>query len=175
LAFTKKEKKQMLAQYEQWLNESEAVFFISYGKMGMKEIDDLRQKVRESGSEAHVVKNTLMTKAFQNIGVEEPKYLEGTTLAGFAFNDPPALAKVLKEATKKSEVFSIKAGYLGSQLLSEAEISALAELPPLPVMRATILGTIMAPASKLVRTIAEPARGLAAVVKAYSEKAEAAG
>jgi len=51
----------------------------------------------------------------------------------------------------------------------------LAELPPLPVMRATLLGTIMAPASKLVRTIAEPARGLAAVVKAYSENATVAG
>lgn len=175
MAFTKKEKKQILAQYEQWLNDSEAVFLISYAKMSMKEIDDLRKKVREAGSEAHVVKNTLMTKAFQNVGVEEPQFMEGTTLAGFAFSDPPALAKVLKEVTKKSEIFSIKAGYLGTQLLSEAEISALAELPPLPVMRATLLGTIMAPASKLVRTIAEPARGLAAVVKAYSEKAEAAG
>jgi len=44
-------------------------------------------------------------------------------------------------------------------------------LPSLPVMRATLLGTISAPASKLVRTLAEPARSLASVVKAYSEKA----
>lgn len=174
LAFTKKHKKQMLEQYEQWLQESEAVFFVSYDKMGMSQIDALRAKVRETGSEAHVVKNTLMTKAFQNKGIAEPQSLEGTTLAGFAFNDPPALAKVFKEAAK-TDIFEIKAGYLGDQLLSAAEIDALAELPPLPVMRATLLGTIMAPASKLVRTIVEPARGLAAVVKAYSEKAEAAG
>jgi large subunit ribosomal protein L10 len=33
-----------------------------------------------------------------------------------------------------------------------------------------LLGTILAPASKLVRTLAEPARGLAAVIKARSEK-----
>lgn len=164
----------MMAQYEQWIQDSEAVFLVTYEKMGMKEIDTLRQKVREAGGEAHVVKNTLMIKAFQNNGVEEPKSFEGRTLAGFAFSDPPALAKTLKDAAK-GDIFEIKAGYLGTQLLSAAEISALAELPPLPVMRATILGTINAPASKLVRTIAEPARGLAAVVKAYSEKAEAAG
>jgi len=175
LAFTKKQKTQMMAQYEQWIEDSEAVFFITYENMSMKEIDDLRQKVRDAGSEAHVVKNTLMAKAFQNKGIENPQALEGRTLAGFAFSDPPALAKVLKEATKKSEIFKIKAGYLGTQLLSEADIAALAELPPLPVMRATILGTLMAPASKLVRTLVEPARGLAAVVKAYSEQAEAVG
>ncbi len=175
MAFTKKQKKQMMAQYEQWIEDSQAVFLITYNNMGMKEVDDLRQKVRDAGSEAHVVKNTLMAKAFQNKGIENPQSLEGRTLAGFAFSDPPALAKVFKEATKKSEIFEIKAGYLGSQLLSEADISALAELPPLPVMRATILGTLMAPANKLVRTLVEPARGLAAVVKAYSEKAEAVG
>ena len=54
-------------------------------------------------------------------------------------------------------------------MLNASQIKALADLPPLPVMRATLLGTILAPASKLVRTLAEPARGLAAVIKAYSE------
>jgi large subunit ribosomal protein L10 len=53
-------------------------------------------------------------------------------------------------------------------------VKSLSELPPLPVVRAQLLGTLQAPASKLVRTIAEPARSLAAVFKAYSEKALAA-
>jgi len=47
-------------------------------------------------------------------------------------------------------------------------------MPPLPVMRAQLLGVLQAPASKFVRTLAEPARGLAAVVKAFTEKAPAA-
>jgi large subunit ribosomal protein L10 len=165
----------MITQYEQWSRKSQAVFFVSYAKMNMKEIDDLRTKVRETGSEIHVVKNTLLTKVYQSAGIKEPVGLVGTTLAAFAFTDPPALAKVLKESFKKSEVFEVKSGYLGKNALTKAQIDALAELPPLPVMRATLLGTIMAPASKLVRTLAEPARGLAAVVKAYSENATAAG
>ncbi len=175
MAFTKKQKKEIKAQYEQWLQNSEAVFFISFNNMSMKEIDDLRKKVRETGSEVHVVKNTLMTKAFQDIGIAEPSYLDGTSLAAFAFSDPPSLAKVFKDATKKSTIFEVKGGYLGKQLISAADISDLAELPPLPVMQATILGTIMAPASKLVRTLAEPARGLAAVIQAHSEQLSVAG
>lgn len=170
MAFSKKHKTKMMAQYEQWLQDSEAIFFLEYQKMSMKEMDDLRTKVRETGSEIHVVKNTLLSKAFQNTGIVSEFDMEGTTMAGFAFSDPPALAKVFKEVTKKSEVFAVKSGYLGNRQISDREINSLAELPPLPVLRATLLGLINSPASKLVRTIAEPARGLAAVVKAYSEQ-----
>jgi large subunit ribosomal protein L10 len=53
-------------------------------------------------------------------------------------------------------------------------VKILSELPPLPVMRAQLLGVLQAPAGKLVRTIAEPARGLAGVIKAFSEKASVA-
>jgi len=55
-------------------------------------------------------------------------------------------------------------------LLNPQQVKALADLPSLPVMRAMLMGTILAPASKLVRTLAEPGRGLAAVIKANSEK-----
>lgn len=170
MAFTKKQKKQILAQYEQWLKNSEAIFFLEYQKMNMKEMDTLRTKVRETGSEIHVMKNTLLSKAFQNTGIDTEFGMVGSTIAGFAFTDPPALAKVFKEATKKSEVFSVKSGYLGVRKISQTDVNSLAELPALPVLRATLLGLINSPASKLVRTIAEPARGLAAVVKAYSEQ-----
>jgi large subunit ribosomal protein L10 len=54
--------------------------------------------------------------------------------------------------------------------LNVAQVKSLASLPPLPVVRAQLLGVLQAPASKLVRTLAEPARQVAAVVKAYSEK-----
>ena len=57
--------------------------------------------------------------------------------------------------------------------LNATQVKSLSEMPPLPVMRATLLGVLQAPASKLVRTLAEPARGLAAVVKARSESAQA--
>ncbi len=54
--------------------------------------------------------------------------------------------------------------------MNASQIKALADLPPLPVMRAKLLGLLQTPASQLVRTLAEPARGLASVVRAYSEK-----
>jgi large subunit ribosomal protein L10 len=54
--------------------------------------------------------------------------------------------------------------------ISPAQIKALADMPPLPVVRAQLLGVLNAPAGKLVRTINEPGRGLAAVIKAFQDK-----
>ncbi len=169
MAFTKDEKKHMLEQYDSWLTKSQAVFMLQYSKMGMKEVDDVRAKAREIGAELHVVKNSLFGILLDQHGMEGKKYLEQTTLVGFAFNDAPGLAKIVNDAAK-TEFFKVKGGLLGKRAISVEDIKALADMPPLPVVRAQLLGILSAPASKLVRTINEPARGLAAVVKAHSEK-----
>jgi large subunit ribosomal protein L10 len=171
LAFTKKQKGDMTAQYEKWLKDSQAVFVLNYVKMNMKELDAFRSKVRDSGSEAHLVKNTLFSRALEAQGYPIGPFLEGTSMVGFAFSDAPALAKTFTDAAKGSETISVKGGYLGKEVITGKQVKALADLPSLPVMRATLLGVLNAPASKLVRTLAEPARSLAAVIKAYSEKA----
>jgi len=92
----------------------------------------------------------------------------------FAFTDPASTAKALSEATKGSEFVKVKGGFMDGQMLSMDDVKALASLPPLPVVRGQLLGVLQAPAGKLVRTIAEPARGLAAVIKAFAEKAPVA-
>lgn len=170
MAFTKQQKNKLVAQYAEWINQSEGVFVLSYTKMTMKEIDTLRPKVRSAGGEVHVVKNTLIKLALDEVGIANKDVFDGLTMVGFAFSDAPALAKVFSEATAKSEIFAIKGGYLDKKALNAAQVKALADLPPLPVMRSILLRTIAAPASKLVRTLAEPARGLAAVINARAQQ-----
>jgi large subunit ribosomal protein L10 len=167
--FTKSEKSEILSDYEGWVRKSQAVIMIEYNKMSMKEINNMRTKVREAGCQVHVTKNTLLKLALEKSGYENVKQEEGTTLCGFAFTDAPSLAKLMMDLTKNSEVFKIKGGFMDGKAMSPEQIKALASLPPLPVMRATLLGVISAPASKLVRTLAEPARSVAAVIKARQE------
>jgi len=174
LAFTKEEKRKMLEQYEDWLKRSEAMYVLEYKRMTQKDLDTLRGRVRETGGEFHMVKNTLMNRALENQGLTASEVFDGATIVGFAFSDPPALAKVFSEATARSEIFKVKGGYLGKQFIDSSAVKSLAELPPLPVMRARLLGVLQAPAAQLARTIAEPARGLASVIRAYSDKENAA-
>ncbi len=177
MAISKQRKDDIVSQYTEWMQASRAMVVTEYIGLSMKQLDELRSKTREAGGEFHIVKNTLGKVAFRNLNWELPEdLLEGSTAVGFAFQDAPAMAKVMAEFAKSSEFLKIKGGYLGDKPITAAEIKALADLPPLPVMRAQLLGTIMAPASKLVRTLAEPARSLAAVIQAYADKdtAEAA-
>jgi large subunit ribosomal protein L10 len=171
LAFSKQQKTKMMEQYQAWFEKSKAMIMVEYSGLNMKGINAVRAKTRDAGGELHVVKNTLMRSVFKAKGLPvEGKLLEGSSAIGFAFDDAPAVAKAFTDFAKGNELFKIKGGYLGDKAMNPAQIKSLADLPPLPVMRATLLGVLQAPASKLVRTLAEPARGLAAVVKAHSEQ-----
>lgn len=170
LAISKQRKDELINHYSDWLARSQALIVTEYSGLSMKQVDDLRSKVREAGGEFHIVKNTLGKVAFEQSDLAEPaKLLEGSTAIAFAFQDGPAMAKVLSDYARTSEFIKIKGGYLAKSLMSPEQVKALAELPPLPVLRSQLLGVLLAPAGKLVRTIAEPARQVAAVIKAYAE------
>jgi large subunit ribosomal protein L10 len=175
LAISKQRKNEVMAQYQDWLNQSQAVILVEYVGLTMKQLDIVRTKVRATGAEFHIVKNTLAERAFAESGwTAEAGFFTQSTAAVFAFSDAAATAKALAESTKGMEAIKLKGGFLDKQAISAAQVKALAELPPLPVMRATLLGVLQAPAGKLVRTLAEPARQVAAVLKAYSESPAAA-
>jgi large subunit ribosomal protein L10 len=173
LAITKERKDELVAQYVEWANQSKAMIVTEYLGLNMKQIDDLRSKARENGGEVHIIKNTLGKVAFEEAGLSMPAgLLEGSTAIAFAFTDAPALAKTISDFARTSDFLKVKGGYLEKSAISPEDVKALADLPPLPVMRARLLGTLLAPASKLVRTLAEPARQVAAVLKAYSDQNE---
>lgn len=171
MAISKERKNELVAQYVEWLNNSEAVVITEYSGLTMKQLDELRTKTRDAGGEFHIVKNTLGRVAFQQAGLKIPEgFLEGSTAVAFAFQDAPAMAKTITEFARTSDFVKVKGGYLTGNPIQAEDVKALAELPPLPVMRASVLGVLLAPASQLVRTIAEPARQVASVLKAYADK-----
>jgi large subunit ribosomal protein L10 len=171
LAITKQRKNEVVGEYVNWINRSRALIVSEYIGLSMNQIDDLRAKVREAGGEFHIVKNTLGRVAFQEAGLSAPEgILKGSTAICFAFQDAPSIAKVMADYAKSSDFLKIKGGYLDKRAIGSEDVKALADLPPLPVMRAQLLGVLNAPASKLARTLAEPARQLAAVLKAYADK-----
>jgi large subunit ribosomal protein L10 len=172
LAKSKQEKEAMLAEYVEWIRKSQAVVLVEYAGLKMKDLDAIRARLREAGGEFHIVKNTLAKLALEKVGMSVPDDLaDNSTAIGFAYTDAAGFTKALTEATKGMEAVKIKGAFLGTEMLKAAQVKSLASLPPLPVLRATLLGVIQAPASKLVRTLAEPGRSLASVVKAYSDQA----
>jgi len=173
LAITKKRRAELVQIYAELLKKSEGLILVEYRGLNMKGMEPLRRKVREASGELHVVKNTLALKALRDAGREAPESLfEQTTAIGFAFTDIPAVAKALTTFAKDSEFVKVKGALLGNQVLSPKDVEALANLPPMPVLRAQLLGLISTPASRLTGVIASGVRQVVNVVKAYADKAE---
>lgn len=174
LAFTRKEKQEMVAQYKDWIENSNAFFVMSFQNMDMHAVDQARAELRDVDGEIHVVKNRLFRLVMDEMDLDyDESFWEENNMVSFAFSDAPSVAKVMSDIAK-TNVFDIRLGYMDQSLLTAEQVKALADLPTLPVMRGILLGTVMASATKLVRTLAEPARSMAAVVKAFSEEGQAA-
>jgi large subunit ribosomal protein L10 len=173
LAITKEHKADLLQKYAELLKKSQGLILVEYRGLNMKGMDPLRRKVREAAGELHVVKNTLALMALREAGQEAPASLfTQTTAIGFAFTDVPGVAKALTAFARDSEFVKVKGALLGNQVLGPKDVEALAELPPLPVLRAQLLGLISTPASRLTGVIASGVRQVVNVVKAYADKAE---
>jgi large subunit ribosomal protein L10 len=167
------EKQILTKEYTSRLNASP--FFIVVGYQGLKvaHLTELRKRLTKASAEVHVVKNSIFRIAAKEAGVAE---LNGTLAGQLAVvtgqKDISAAAKALKNFGAEFDKLKVKFGFLNNQRLDESAIVALADLPSLDVLRAKILGLLVAPATKLVTLINTPAVQLAQVIKAKSEKTE---
>jgi large subunit ribosomal protein L10 len=172
LAISKERKEELVKTYNELIGKSTGMILIEYRGLTMKGMDPLRSKLRDAKGELHVVKNTLAQRALTAAGHHVPdELLTHSTAIGFAFSDVAGVAKALSTYAKESEFVSIKGGLLGDRILTSADVEALAELPPLPIVRAQLLGLLTTPASRLAGVVASGVRQIVNVVKAYSEKA----
>ena len=131
---------------------------------------DLRLRMRDAGAQFKVAKNRLALIAldgsrYQPIG----ELLKGPTALATS-GDPVAAAKVAVDFAKTTDKFEIVGGAMGDTVLDVNGIKALAELPSLDELRATIIGLVQAPASKIARTVNEPGAQLARIFSAYAAK-----
>ena len=169
------EKKLLTKDYVARLNASP--FFIVIGYTGLKvaHLTELRKRLVQAGAEVHIVKNSIFRIAAKEAGVGELNgALAGQMAVVTGQKDISAAAKTLKNFAAEFDKLKLKFGYLNNQRLEQASLVALADLPSLDVLRAKILGLLVAPATKLAILINTPATQLAQVIKAKSEKAEAA-
>jgi large subunit ribosomal protein L10 len=167
---TRERKQELVESYRQWMSGSNGLILTNYTGMSVRGLDDLRRRVREAGGELHVVKNRLMALALRQAGVEIPaEALEGPTAVGFAGEDVPAVAKAIVDVTRQVETLRLKLGVLEGRVYDARQVERLAELPPLPIVRARLLGLLQTPAGRVAGVVAGSVRQVVNVVKAYSE------
>lgn len=167
------EKKLIVDELSKQIGASPFVLITDYTKMTVTEFATLRKKLRAAHAECHVVKNTMLRHAAKEAGLNDfDSALTGMTavVIGDTKADVSVTAKILKQFTKDSEKNKVKLGTMGKQLLQPADVDAVAELPPLDVLRAQFVGLLQTPATRIAVVLGAPASQLARVIKAYADK-----
>jgi large subunit ribosomal protein L10 len=138
------------------------------------QMQNLRKQMKQAGAAVKVTKNRLAKIALEgtDAAVVVP-LLKGPIVIAYS-GDPIAAPKVATDFAKAHEKFVILGGAMGKTALDPNGVKALATLPSLDQLRATIIGLVQAPATKIAQLVNAPAAKLARVVQAYAKKDEAA-
>ena len=154
------------------INDSPFLLVADYGGMTVPQFEDLRKKLKAQGAKFQVAKNSFVRQAAESAEYPEglSEYLSGQTAIVTGESDVCAAAKELKNFEKDNGKPGIRAGVLDGELLDEAKVKALADLPPMEVLQATLLGMLNQPATKLATVLNEPGASLARVLQAKSDQ-----
>ena len=167
MALRLEDKKALVKEVHAVAGESVTAVAAEYGGRSVSEMTELRKEARNAGGYMRVVKNTLARRAVEGTEFEcMQETLKGPILLAFAKEDPGAAARVIKDFAKEHEALQAVSLSAGGQLLPSSDLKKLADLPTLDQARAMLLGIMVAPMSKLVRTIAEPSSMLARTLSA---------
>ena len=161
------QKADAVAQLNSVFNEVGVVVVTRNLGLSVAASTELRSKMREAGASYKVAKNRLAKLAIKDTdysGIEE--YLSGPTALAWS-EDPVAAAKAAVEFAKANDKLEIVGGSMGTQVLDEAGIKALASMPSLDELRGKIVGLINAPATKVAQVVNAPTAKLARVFGAY--------
>ena len=135
------------------------------------QVTQLRTKIRKLEGEYKIAKNTLAIRAVADTPFSAlAPLLEGPTALVFGYGDPVTVLKELVEyASQSADKLSIKGAVLDGQLFQRDDVAALSKLAGKDQLRASLLGVLLAPASKLVRILNEPGTGFARLLAARGE------
>lgn len=162
MAMRLEDKKALVEEVNAVAGESVSAVAAEYRGLSVAEMTELRLEARNAGVYLRVVKNTLARRAVKGTGFEcMHDSLKGPILLAFAKDDPGAAARIIRDFAKGHEALQAVSLSAGGQLLPGSDLAKMAELPTLDQARAMLLGVMMAPMSKLVRTLAEPSAMLA--------------
>jgi large subunit ribosomal protein L10 len=172
------EKEQIVAELASELRAADTLIVADYRGLTNKQLEALRDVLIAHGARFRIVKNTLTQRAAEQAGVEALLVmLEGPTAIAFieSTGDPAAVAKALATTARETHVLTLRGGILEGKTLSSAEVSELATLPPVDVLRGQLVGAIVAPLTQLLGLVSAPLRDLHGLIDARIKQLEEQG
>ena len=174
MPLTRNTKEEILGGYEEAMASAEHAFVIGFKGITVNQVNDLRSKVRKSGGQYVVIKNTLARRAVAGKPLEQVKeHFTGPTAVAYSLADPVALAKVLTDFAKDAPVIEFKGGLVEGRPIAASQVKEIASLPGRQELLAKLVFLMQSPIQRFVRVLAAsgPQR-LAIVLDQVAKKKE---
>jgi large subunit ribosomal protein L10 len=168
---TLREKQVVVETLKKSLNDTQLTVVIDFQGLTVAEITNLRRKLRPSGAECKVAKNTLMQMAVKDDANWQPlgEICKDSSAFLFLKDDIGGALKAYQEFQRVSKKTTIKGGAMEGRLLSEADVKAIADLPSKEQLMAQIAGGLNALATKVAVGIKEVPSSIARGLQAYAD------
>ena len=175
MALNLEQKKVVVAELANVAAKAHSLVAAEYAGLTVEQLTELRKKARASNVFVKVAKNTLVSRAVEGTDYACVKdALTGPMLYAFSKEDPGAAGRLIKEFAKANDKLVPKVVAIGGQMYPGSHVERLASLPTREQALAMLMGTMLAPITKLVRTLAEPAAKTARAVAAVRDQKAAA-
>ena len=146
----KEQKKNYITEMTTQFEKSEAVLVTHYQGLTMTQLDELRSQMRDHGIQFKITKNRITKLAIEKTKCKELNSLfKGPTAVAFS-SDAIISARILSKFSKDNENLKLLGGIMGNEVLDQAGVQNVANLPTLDEARAKIVGILATPASKFV-------------------------
>lgn len=169
------QKESLVDEIKARLTTAGGIIMADYRGLSVKEMQELRGKVRESGAELKIYKNRLTMIAIREVAMPSlDDYLTGPTALVFVSDDPVAPAKALQDFAKAHPALEIKGGLVQNQVVDSASVKAIASLPSREELIAKLMGMMLSPIRGFMGMANAPASAFARTLAAVAEQKAAA-
>ncbi len=167
---TKQQKEVILEKAREHVGNARSLVFVGYHGLTVPQLEELRGKLREENVAFQIIKKTLIKKVLDDAGVSVDVKSLGEGLAvAYALQDEVSAAKILAEYQKENETLQLYGGVLEEQFIDAQGVVALSKLLSKPELYAKLVGSINAPVSGFVNSLAGVTRGLVTVLQGIKD------
>lgn len=175
MPLTRQEKTDLIEHYKEGMATAPHAFLVDYKGISVPQVTELRSRIRETGGQYLVVKNTLALRAIQGSPLEQlAAMFEGPVAVAFSHDDAVGLAKALSDSAKEMPALEVRGGLVNGQQVAGDQVKEIASLPSREELIAKLLFLLQSPVTRFVRVLAAVPREFVVVLEQIRQQKEGA-
>jgi len=164
-------KKETVSGLKEKIEKASILVLSQYSGFTVKEISELRKKLRAQDSEFNVVKNTILKRAMEAAGYSSlGQYFNGPTALLIGYKDPVSPVKTLVNYIKEVEKGEVRVGVIEKSVVLKEKILEISKLPPREILIGKVVGGFKSPIFGLVFVLSGTLKKLVYALNAIKEK-----